>query len=112
MDVPAFPLTKLTYEDLDVLCRFARSRTDLLNFWKPLGAVCALAIAARLVGSGDEISFTFPSDLTLEDAAILRNEMVVLAFKTERHGSDALQSLIAAIGIVAGRATKARAALN
>lgn len=108
---PAFPLEKLSDQDLEFLIRLARSQTELLDFWKPFGATCAMAQAERILHGKDMVTFAFPENLNVHDAGVLQNEMVALLFKAE-HGSEPLKTLITALGIVAGRAAKARALMN
>lgn len=108
---PSFPLENLTDQDLAFLVHLARNQTEPQDFWKPFGATCAMAQAERILAGKEVITFAFPENLTFQDAAILQNEMVVLLLKVER-GSEALKTLVTALGVVAGRAAEARARMN
>jgi len=112
MEKLAFPIENLTDQDLEFCVRLAHSQREVPAFWKPFGATCAMAQAERLLHGKDVVAFIFPEDLSVQDAALLHNELLIVRFKIEPHGSDALRTLIEAIGITAARAAEARALLN
>lgn len=112
MESPAFPLSNLKDDDLDFLLRLARRQREVLAFWRPLGAVVALALAERLLCATDEAAFKFPNGLTFEDAVLLRNEMTLLIARLGPGHSDGLLTFLQAIAVTAGAQAETRAVLN
>ena len=105
-----FKFSELERGSLSFLRRFAASMEEPAAFWRWLQRCCEREGARRETGGAEDVS-AFPK-LSLQDAAIVRNEMAVLADKINFSTDDVFVGLVAEMGLEAAAQVNDNAGSN